>query len=169
MSNSSSSSSGGIGFVGLLTIVFITLKLTGYVNWSWLWVLSPIWITALIVLTVVIGAVIFRSNLRGEAVMTTPTNPAAVVEQVDIDAARSWLDQGEPSEQWVASLSALLARHRLLGIEQGRAEMREEALAHVATTRTRNKHGEHCCCVTCELNEAEDGIRAIPTAKETQP
>jgi hypothetical protein len=35
---------GGIGFVGLLTIVFITLKLTGYINWSWLWVLSPIWI-----------------------------------------------------------------------------------------------------------------------------
>lgn len=40
-----SSSSGGIGFVGLLTLVFITLKLTGYIEWSWLWVLSPIWIS----------------------------------------------------------------------------------------------------------------------------
>lgn len=36
---------GGIGFVGLLTIVFITLKLTGFITWSWWWVLSPIWIS----------------------------------------------------------------------------------------------------------------------------
>lgn len=37
-------SSGGIGFVGLLTILFIGLKLTGYITWSWWWVLSPLWI-----------------------------------------------------------------------------------------------------------------------------
>lgn len=36
---------GGIGFVGLLTIVFITLKLTGYIDWSWWWVLSPVLIS----------------------------------------------------------------------------------------------------------------------------
>lgn len=36
--------SGGIGFTGLLTILFIGLKLTGYIDWSWLWVLSPLWI-----------------------------------------------------------------------------------------------------------------------------
>ena len=41
MSKSSSSSSSGIGFTGLLQIVFITLKLTGYIAWSWWWVLSP--------------------------------------------------------------------------------------------------------------------------------
>lgn len=40
--------SGGIGFVGLLTIVFITLKLTGYIAWPWVWVLSPIWISFLV-------------------------------------------------------------------------------------------------------------------------
>lgn len=38
-----SSSSGGIGFFGLLAIVFITLKLTGFINWSWWWVLAPLW------------------------------------------------------------------------------------------------------------------------------
>lgn len=43
--SNSSSSSGGIGFVGLLTILFIALKLTNYIDWSWWWVLSPIWIT----------------------------------------------------------------------------------------------------------------------------
>ena len=36
-------SSSGIGFAGLLTILFIGLKLTGYINWSWWWVLCPLW------------------------------------------------------------------------------------------------------------------------------
>lgn len=44
MSNSTTSSSSGIGLTGLLTVLFIGLKLTGYITWSWLWVLSPIWI-----------------------------------------------------------------------------------------------------------------------------
>jgi hypothetical protein len=34
--------SGGIGFTGLLTILFIALKLTGIIHWSWFWVLLPI-------------------------------------------------------------------------------------------------------------------------------
>lgn len=34
-----------IGFLGLLTIVFIVLKLTGVISWSWVWVLSPLWIS----------------------------------------------------------------------------------------------------------------------------
>jgi hypothetical protein len=56
MAETSSSSSGGIGFVGLLTIAFIVLKLTGYIQWSWLWVLAPIWIaTLLVVIFVVLG------------------------------------------------------------------------------------------------------------------
>lgn len=38
-------SSGGIGFTGFLTIAFIILKLCGIISWSWLWVLSPIWIS----------------------------------------------------------------------------------------------------------------------------
>lgn len=50
-------SSGGIGFAGLLTIVFITLKLTGFITWSWLWVLSPLWIS--FALLVVILAAMF--------------------------------------------------------------------------------------------------------------
>lgn len=34
---------GGVGFFGLLAIIFITLKLTGHITWSWFWVLSPLW------------------------------------------------------------------------------------------------------------------------------
>ena len=48
MSNNSSSSSSGIGFTGLLTVLFVGLKLTHVITWSWLWVLSPIWISFLI-------------------------------------------------------------------------------------------------------------------------
>lgn len=55
---SSSSSSGGIGFVGLLTILFIALKLTNYIDWSWWWVLSPLWIAA-IVGVVCIGVIVY--------------------------------------------------------------------------------------------------------------
>ena len=49
MSNNDVSASGGIGFAGLLTIVFVTLKLTGVIDWSWLWVLAPLWLGAAIV------------------------------------------------------------------------------------------------------------------------
>ena len=52
MSDTKSSSSSGIGFTGLLTIVFITLKLTNYIDWSWWWVLSPIWIIAGIIFAI---------------------------------------------------------------------------------------------------------------------
>ncbi len=45
MSNSNSTgTSQGIGFIGLLTIAFIVLKLTNYIDWSWWWVLSPLWV-----------------------------------------------------------------------------------------------------------------------------
>jgi hypothetical protein len=60
--NVSSSASGGIGFFGLLTIVFITLKLIGKIDWSWWWVLAPLWaIPAFVILLVVVavaGAVV---------------------------------------------------------------------------------------------------------------
>ena len=42
-----------IGFDGLLTILFIGLKLTGAISWSWIWVLSPLWIGCAIVLLIV--------------------------------------------------------------------------------------------------------------------
>ncbi|MEK6832768.1 MAG: hypothetical protein AABY32_01860 [Nanoarchaeota archaeon] len=41
---SNNSSNGGIGFCGMLCILFIGLKLTNNIDWSWVWVLSPIWI-----------------------------------------------------------------------------------------------------------------------------
>lgn len=40
------SSSGGIGFLGLLTVAFVVLKLIGQIDWSWWWIFSPILIPA---------------------------------------------------------------------------------------------------------------------------
>jgi len=55
-----SSKSGGIGFVGVLTILFIGLKLTGNIAWSLWWVLSPIWIMALIALALITLVVVLK-------------------------------------------------------------------------------------------------------------
>jgi len=51
------SSSSGISFPGALTVLFVGLKLTNVITWSWWWVLSPIWISfslAIVILTIAI-------------------------------------------------------------------------------------------------------------------
>ena len=52
--------SGGIGFTGLLQVAFIVLKLIGVIKWSWLWVLSPIWISIALFVLIIIALVIFE-------------------------------------------------------------------------------------------------------------
>lgn len=54
MENKSTTVASGTGFCGLLTIVFIVLKLTHVINWSWIWVLSPLWIEALLAILLVV-------------------------------------------------------------------------------------------------------------------
>ena len=55
-----SSGSGGIGVCGLLTILFIALRLTGFINWPWIWVVSPIWISLAFWLILLILVTILR-------------------------------------------------------------------------------------------------------------
>lgn len=64
MSNKKSEnvSTGGIGFCGLLTIVFIVLKLCHVIDWSWVWVLSPLWICFAISFIVVIILIILYGD-----------------------------------------------------------------------------------------------------------
>lgn len=50
---------GGIGFIGLLTIVFITLKLTGFITWSWWLVLLPMIISFSLWLIIVLGVLLY--------------------------------------------------------------------------------------------------------------
>jgi len=56
--NYTAASTGGVSFTGILTIVFIVLKLTGFINWSWVWVLSPLWISVVIVAIILLIAMI---------------------------------------------------------------------------------------------------------------
>lgn len=53
----SSSSSGGVGVLGLLGVVFVTLKLTHVIDWSWWWVTAPFWggIALLLAIAIVAG------------------------------------------------------------------------------------------------------------------
>ena len=54
----SSTASCSIGFADLLAIAFIVLKLLGKITWSWWWVLSPIWIPAIIVVIFIVISII---------------------------------------------------------------------------------------------------------------
>jgi hypothetical protein len=58
MGNDNSSS--GIGFFGMLTILFIGLKLTGYITWSWFWVLSPTIIPFTILILIAIFVILSK-------------------------------------------------------------------------------------------------------------
>lgn len=42
----------GVGVVGLLGVVFVVLKLTGHIDWSWMWVTAPFWIPFAVVVVV---------------------------------------------------------------------------------------------------------------------
>lgn len=53
-------SSGGLGLGGVLTVIFVVLKLCGLIDWSWWWVLSPLWISfglALIIVVIIFGGI----------------------------------------------------------------------------------------------------------------
>lgn len=53
-----------IGFTGLLTLLFIVLKLCNVITWSWWWVLSPLWIVAAlwVLLTIIVVIIAIWAN-----------------------------------------------------------------------------------------------------------
>lgn len=51
---SKSTSGGGMSLGGVLLVIFIVLKLVGVITWSWWWVLSPMWIGAILFFAVLI-------------------------------------------------------------------------------------------------------------------
>lgn len=52
--NSAVKAGGGIGFAGLLTVAFVVLKLCKVITWSWWWVFSPLWISWIVAIILVI-------------------------------------------------------------------------------------------------------------------
>ena len=56
----------GIGFISALTLIFIVLKLTNNINWSWIWVLSPIWITVIFLIVIFTIIIIGGRTKKGK-------------------------------------------------------------------------------------------------------
>ena len=52
-----------LGFAGAITVLFVLLKFIGAVSWSWLWVLSPLWITAMF-FAVIFGAILIGGRIK---------------------------------------------------------------------------------------------------------
>lgn len=55
--------SGGVGFAGLLFLLFLGLKLGGIINWSWWWVTAPLWgpvalVVAILLVVLIIGGLV---------------------------------------------------------------------------------------------------------------
>lgn len=55
-------------FLSILCLIFITLKLTGYIAWSWWWVLAPIWIhiSIILVVFVIVGMLYVAENNKNK-------------------------------------------------------------------------------------------------------
>lgn len=60
MRTSNNSSAGGMGLASVLTVVFVTLKLLDKIDWSWWWVLSPLWISLALFLVIILVFVIVK-------------------------------------------------------------------------------------------------------------
>lgn len=56
------SGTGGLSFLSALQIAFIVLKLTGFIEWSWLWVLSPMWLPVMLMGTLFVVFVVLEGR-----------------------------------------------------------------------------------------------------------
>lgn len=67
MSKSTSSSSSGVSILGLLGVLFVGLKLTGFINWSW-WVTAPFWggLAVVALIFACIGIVLLAAKVFGK-------------------------------------------------------------------------------------------------------
>lgn len=60
MQRKNENSGNGVGFFGLLTLLFIGLKLTKVITWSWVWVLSPIWLPLAVLLAGLVVYIVYH-------------------------------------------------------------------------------------------------------------
>lgn len=60
MSDSNANGGGGFGFAGMLTLLFIGLKLCSVIEWSWWWVLSPLWLPIALLAAVLVPLAAFN-------------------------------------------------------------------------------------------------------------
>ena len=55
--------SGGLTFFDCLLLIFIVLKLLHVINWPWIWVLSPLWISLILIVVITIVVVLYDKLL----------------------------------------------------------------------------------------------------------
>lgn len=55
--NKNNGAVGGMTLGGTLTVIFVVLKLVGVINWSWLWVLCPMWLPTAVFVVALIWAI----------------------------------------------------------------------------------------------------------------
>lgn len=60
---SAQASSRGIGFFGLLAVALIVLKLAHIIEWSWWWVLAPLWAPFVLVIVLIVGFVLWHKTI----------------------------------------------------------------------------------------------------------
>ena len=63
-------SSSGISAVGLLGVVFVTLRLVGVIDWSWWWVTAPFWAPSAVVMSVAVCAALLSATRRSPGRVT---------------------------------------------------------------------------------------------------
>lgn len=56
MENKKNNSTGGMGFASALQVAFIVLKLCKVIDWPWIWVLAPTWVS--LALVVIVAAIV---------------------------------------------------------------------------------------------------------------
>ena len=64
MSEKKSVNTSDISFINLLTVLFIGLKLTGHIDWSWWWVLSPLWLALVIIMVLAVLAAVITTTVK---------------------------------------------------------------------------------------------------------
>lgn len=58
MNNKATYPAGGVSLFGILFIVFLVLKLTGHIDWSWWWITAPVWVPVVVCATLLLSAAI---------------------------------------------------------------------------------------------------------------
>lgn len=53
-----------MGFGSILTLMFVAAKLIGYIDWSWWWVFSPIWIPLVILLGILVFSFVIYCGIQ---------------------------------------------------------------------------------------------------------
>lgn len=69
MATQTTTKSGGVSFAGLLFLLFLGLKLTNQIDWSWWWVTAPLWAPIALVLGFALIVIIIAFLIAGVALL----------------------------------------------------------------------------------------------------